>query len=73
MRRLRTTGDVIDALGGNAAIAEMLAGTNVRAVANWRLYGKFPAHTYVAINAALKAKRCEAPGNLWPMTALKIA
>ena len=63
---LTTTDEVIDALGGNAKVAEIVSGTP-NAVRNWRtrLRGKFPAETYVALSQALKHKRLSAPSDLW--------
>lgn len=65
---LVTTDDVIDALGGNAEVAQIVSGTP-NAVRNWRgrVRGKFPAETYVAMSAALRRKELIASGRLWGM------
>jgi hypothetical protein len=66
MARKRTTIAVIDALGGNAAVAEML-GITVTAVANYRAFGYFPAATYFVLRDALKARGVQADESLWNM------
>lgn len=67
METLTTTDAVMDALGGNLAVAE-LAGSNNKAVSNWRGPNKtFPSNTYVALTAALLAKGKTAPASLWGM------
>lgn len=63
---LTTTSDVMDALGGNLAVAE-LTGSNNKAVWNWRVAETFPANTYVALTEALLAKGKTAPASLWGM------
>lgn len=70
-RLLATTEQVIDALGGNHAVADMLGGHH-KAVANWRYFGFFPANTYLALREALKQrhKRARAPDSLWAMRPL---
>lgn len=60
------TVDIIDALGGNAKVASLLQ-TTAKAVANWRYSGIFPANTYLALQAALKQHKAEAPDTLWAM------
>lgn len=66
MKRLTTTAQVIDALGGNPALAEY-AGVVHTAVSNWRKT-KFPAHTYVWLRRLMKRRRIEAPDGLWAMS-----
>lgn len=61
---LRTTGKVIEKLGGYKAIAE-LTGATVDAVYNWRAQNHFPARTIIAITEALKADGHSAPLSLW--------
>lgn len=67
MTEYLTTNEVIDALGGTGSVARVM---NVRAqvVTNWRAMEKFPAHTYLAIKAALREKGKTAPDNLWRMS-----
>ena len=68
MEVLSTTSDVMDALGGNLAVAELTASTP-KAVWNWRGFGTFPSNTYVAMTKALLAKGKTAPATLWGMKA----
>lgn len=67
MTPLNTTAKAIDALGGNSAVAELL-GTNSKAVANWRSFGRFPAHSYIVLRGALSRRKYAAPVSLWKMT-----
>lgn len=66
MDELRTTSQVMDALGGNSAVAE-LTGSSNKAVWNWRVSETFPSNTYVAMTAALAAIGRSAPATLWGM------
>ncbi len=74
--QLNSTGEVIDALGGTAALAKLLSVgpdeiVKMQVVTNWRSMEQFPAHTYVAIKAALKAAGHEAPDSLWRMLGVR--
>jgi hypothetical protein len=64
--QLKTTSEVMDALGGNAAVAE-LTGSKIKAVWNWRGFETFPSNTYVAMTDALLQKGLSAPATLWGM------
>jgi hypothetical protein len=64
-----TTVEIIDFLGGNQAVAEML-GTHHKAVANWRYFEFFPANTYLAIKKVLRRRGRSAPDSLWAMRPL---
>lgn len=66
MKKLTTTVDIIEALGGNKAVAAIL-GADPKAVSNWRYFGIFPANTYVALKRALKKAGYSAPDELWAM------
>jgi len=66
MEQLTTTSEVLDALGGNAAVAELTSSTG-KAVWNWRGFETFPSNTYVAMIEALRAKGKTAPASLWGM------
>jgi hypothetical protein len=68
MEMLSTTIEVMDALGGNLAVAEITR-SKPKAVWNWRKSGVFPSNTYVAITGALLAKGKTAPPSLWGMKA----
>jgi len=63
--------DVIDALNGNAAVAE-LTDSSMNSVYNWRAANKFPADTYLLIQSELKARGRVAPDKLWPMRTLAV-
>lgn len=66
MEELSTTSEVMDALGGNVAVAE-ITGSKPKAVWNWRKSETFPSKTYVAMSEALLAKGKSAPAALWGM------
>jgi hypothetical protein len=66
MAKLRTTSEVIDALGGNQALSDMTS-TSVNGVYNWRAVGQFPADTYLLLKDALDKIDMNAPDHLWPM------
>lgn len=64
---LETVEDVIEALGGTAAMAR-LTGSRMTAVSNWRRqYNRFPARTYTHILAELEKVGKTAPASLWGM------
>lgn len=67
MRQLRTTTEVIDALGGNIPVG-VLTDARPKTVSMWRTFGKFPWRTQMAISRALNARGLSAPENLWGMT-----
>ena len=66
MRTLTTTSEVIDALGGTKAVAE-LTGRTYRAAFNWRSKPKFPSNTFVTIRQELEKRDLYAPLALWGM------
>lgn len=66
IRKLSTVDEVIDALGGTAAVAR-LTGGRMQAVSNWRDRGGFPPRTHLLFSQELKAIGCEAPPALWRM------
>ena len=66
MAKLRTTSDVIDALGGIDAMSE-LTGTSVNCVYNWRSGRQFPADTYRLLKDELEKIGHDAPDHMWPM------
>jgi hypothetical protein len=63
---LRSTDDVIDALGGTGQVAR-LTGLGSSAVSNWRRWSSFPARTFPLLTGALAAKDLSAPAWLWDM------
>mgnify|MGYP001614088726 CR=1 FL=1 len=66
--KLTSTSDVIDALGGIGAVAQM-TGRKYGAAAQWPHFTSFPSNTYLVLTEALKAKGLTAPAALWGMTA----
>jgi hypothetical protein len=66
MEQICTTVEVIEALGGNQAVAALTDSTN-KAVSNWRKFETFPSNTYLAITTALQAIDKTAPAALWAM------
>jgi hypothetical protein len=68
MRTLNSISEVIEALGGVKAVAELTGRTgSPSAVPNWRARNSFPTDTYAVMKAALRAKGASAPGELWKM------
>ena len=65
-KELTTTTDVMHALGGTHAVAE-LTGRKYNAAAHWFHFKAFPANTYVTMKTALQAKGLNAPDQLWKM------
>lgn len=70
MKELHTQSAVIDALGGNEAVAYLCSTPEkpctAKVVSNWRRNG-FPARTYLVVQAALLKIGCMAPVSLWNM------
>ena len=66
MMNLNTVEDVINALGGPAAVAKLSAGT-LNSIYNWRAANKFPADTYLLLQSELRLRHLVAPDHLWPM------
>jgi hypothetical protein len=66
MTKLLTTDDVIRALGGGSALGR-LVGRTPQSVNHWRgaERGKFPAWTFLIIQAALRERGLKAPATLW--------
>ena len=65
-RPLKTASDVIDALGGTPATAN-LTGRRAQHVTNWRATGQLPANTFLVISKELEARDQSAPASLWGM------
>jgi hypothetical protein len=61
-----STSDVIDALGGTSTAAQKI-GVRPQVISHWRVKGKFPAHTYIALRGLLEKEGIEAPDHLWRM------
>lgn len=64
MATLNSVPEVIDALGGMPAVAD-LTGRKSNVVWNWKDRKAFPANTYTVLKAALRAKGVDAPDALW--------
>jgi hypothetical protein len=67
MRTIKTIEQVIEALGGVKAVAELTKRTSPSAVPNWIMRNSFPTDTYAVMKAALRDKGATAPGALWKM------
>lgn len=66
MQELSTAEQVFAALGGVRAVAD-ITGRKYPAAFNWKMSGKFPPNTFVAMQEALRARRYVAPVSLWGM------
>ena len=63
---LTTVAEVIEQLGGPTAVGR-IAGRSAQSVVNWRAAEKFPADTFLILDAALKQRDLSAPPSLWGM------
>ena len=63
---LRTTNEVIGALGGYRAVIN-LTGTSPQVVTNWKNQDTFPARFFVLMDAELRKRGYRAPASLWGM------
>lgn len=73
-RELQTALEVVEALGGIAAVGRRFCPESrdpYKAVYAWVQAGDFPPKLYVAMTAALAGVKCSAPPKLWRM--LKVA
>jgi hypothetical protein len=66
MTNLQSTSAIIDELGGTAEVAR-LTSTTYKAVGNWKSFDRFPANTYLIIQAELSRRGKSAPDRLWAM------
>ena len=64
-RKLETTGEVLEALGGFYAVAALTKQREWKNVEGWRRLKTFPARYYVVMTWALKRKGFSAPPSLW--------
>jgi hypothetical protein len=71
-KNLQSAAEVIDELGGIAAVAALI-GTTYRAAANWKSFNAFPPKTFIALTSALEAKGLCAPASLWGMIGVEAA
>lgn len=65
---LKTSGEVIDAVGGGT-VAAGIASSSPQCVNNWRRSGRFPPGTFLVFSARLKELGKRAPAALWRMKA----
>lgn len=63
-RALKTAGEVIDALGGTQATAN-LTGRKAQHVTNWRASGRLPASTFLVLSKELEERGKSAPPSVW--------
>jgi hypothetical protein len=66
MKKLTSTADVLDALGGTAAAARLL-GIKRSTVSMWKVGGRFPSSSYLALSDVLRSHGIECPPELWGM------
>jgi hypothetical protein len=66
-RILKSADEVIDALGGTVATAN-LTGRKAQHVTNWRASGRLPAKTFLVISKQLRELEKSAPPSLWGIT-----
>ena len=62
---LSTVNDVIDALGGVAAMRDRYGIRSAQVVSNWRTRGNFPPAMHHAMTADLAARGLDADPRLW--------
>jgi DNA-binding transcriptional regulator YdaS (Cro superfamily) len=60
----RTVDEVVDELGGTAAVAD-LCGTTSAAVSNWRSRRKIPSDKFLVFESALRRRGHDAPKRLF--------
>ncbi len=66
MQELSTADEVIEALGGVRAVAELTHRTYPAAY-NWKMFGRFPPNTFATMQEALRKRERVAPKSLWGM------
>lgn len=64
---LETVEEVIDALGGSAAVMALTGVRSPQAVSNWRRRKKIPPRHFAQMADALSVKNLAAPRRLWDM------
>jgi hypothetical protein len=65
MREIKTTTEIIDALGGNLVVAR-LTSAKAKSVSRWRVTS-FPANTFLLLKSELLRRGITAPDHLWSM------
>jgi hypothetical protein len=64
---LNTADEVIDELGGTAAVAKLTERTP-QAASNWRKANRLPAHTFLTLKRELEQRGLSAAPSLWGIT-----
>jgi hypothetical protein len=64
--KISTAAEIIERLGGINTVGA-LTNADYKAVWNWKAYNKFPARTYVVLDAELRKRGLIAPAALWGM------
>ena len=67
MRTLNSVADVVDVLGGRAAVARMTDRTT-QAVTNWKAAQRFPSWTFLLLRQELASRGYAAPASLWSIS-----
>lgn len=67
-KQLNTVDEVLDSLGGNAAVMTITGVVTPQAISNWRWRQRIPSRHSSPIADALKARNLTAPRRLWGMT-----
>ena len=67
VKQLSSIEEVILALGGPQAVAQLTKRKSVSAVPMWKNRGVFPANTFALMQTELKARNAKAPYSLWNM------
>jgi hypothetical protein len=70
MKKISNIADAIDELGGPTAVARLL-GIKRPAVSMWKVGGRFPSSSYVAMTGLLRERGIECPPELWGMLPAK--
>lgn len=65
MSALRTTSEVVEALGGVPKTRDLVRAASLQRIQNWVKRGRFPPETYVPINEALSGRGLSADPALW--------
>ena len=66
-KMLVSVDEVVDALGGSAALRDLAGLETLQAVGQYRARGVFPPKFYVVMIEALRSRGFDAPVSLWQM------
>jgi hypothetical protein len=70
MAKLKTTVEIIDLLGGTAAVARLTRRSDQQ-VSRWKSNGRFAPQTYLVMMNALQARGHWASPSLWQQVAIR--